>query len=181
MGVDPGMDHRAFVFDYSRFARELKPVLERALETDDPAEIVRFIVAHRTKLRDPDEGEPLPEDWESRLEVGDIHEYGDLALTRYYDPREDLGMGNGWDLVQDLIHADPSLSVSPILGVPVGTWEHPFDPGRLGSYFQSPEMVQAHLAYLSRRSSSAAVAGLDQATEMLRAAAQRDQGLYVTF
>jgi hypothetical protein len=42
-----------------------------------------FIDAHRIELRDPYEGEPLSEDWRSRLESGEVQELGDIALTQY--------------------------------------------------------------------------------------------------
>ena len=79
-----------------------------------------FINANLGDLRDPYEGEPLGADWESLIETGDAHQYGDVALTKYYDPLADIGLGASWERVQELVANDPTLMESPILGSTIG-------------------------------------------------------------
>src|SRR6476620_10923288 len=97
------MAHRAFVFDDARFHDELRPVLLQALETSDTAALRSWIDDQRELLVHPDEGEPLTKDWQSQLEVGDVHELGDLALTKYYDQDLDIGLDVDWDRVGQLL------------------------------------------------------------------------------
>src|SRR5215468_5200920 len=155
------MSHKAFVFDYEAFESQLRAILERALRTRDVGEIRAFIMANRAALRDPYEGEPLGADWEDLLERKDVDEYGDFALTRYYDPTRDIGLGDDWHEVPERM----------ILGVPLVVEGRAFDPGKQGSYFQPPALVQAHLQALG--------ADLEPVRKMLEAAAGK--GLYVTF
>jgi hypothetical protein len=126
------MSHKAFAFDWDRFFAELLVPLTEALGANDPAGLHRFIEQNRSHLRDPYEGLPLPEDWSQRLETGSVHELGDYALTRYYDPQSDLGLGEIWLTLTESISADAQAA---LLGSPVGPAANPFDPGRLGSYF----------------------------------------------
>lgn len=130
------MEHKAFLFDYASFERELRSQLEQALANGNVAPLESFINANLRSLRDPYEGLPLGEDWRARIESEDAHQYGDLALTKYYLPTDDIGLGLGWERVQNLIAA-ARLAVSPILGTIVGPQANPFDPAKLGSYFQS--------------------------------------------
>jgi hypothetical protein len=132
-------------------------------------------------LTDPFEGDPLPSDWDSMLEVKDAHAYGDFALTKYYDPTADLGLGAAWEELQDLIANDLDVIASPILGATIGPADSPFDPGKMGSYFQDARQVEANrdrLLALARQSSSDEVA---DAVEMLTQAMRAGRGLYVTF
>lgn len=90
------MNHKAFLLDYQGFQTELKPTIQSALITGNCAAIRRFIAKHLSQLKDPCDGEPLGDDWEQLLETHDIHHYGDVALTRFYSPRLDLGVGDAW-------------------------------------------------------------------------------------
>ena len=175
------MEHKAFLFDGDRFDVELRPVLEAALSTGDCSPLVDFIRDNLDALTDPYEGEPLEPDWESLLETKDADNYGDFALTKYYDPASDIGLGAGWDLIQDLVADDPAADTSPILGTTVGPDDSPFDPGKMGSYFQSPSQAAASLRRLrdlARESPSDAAA---DAVRMLEQAVEAGKGLYVTF
>jgi hypothetical protein len=174
------MDHKAFLFDFDRFDRELRPLLESALWTGDFCAMISFIDEYRANLRDPYEGEPLGEDWRNMLEVEDAHQFGDFALTMYYDPRENIGLGGKWERIQDLVAGDgPGSS---ILGSPMGPSKAPFDPGKMGSYFQSANQVREHHAYLLDRVGRVATPDeLVPAIAMLAAALDARTGLYVTF
>jgi len=70
-----------------------------------------------------------------------------LALTRFYDPMEDYGLVHDYlDLSEHLPEAD----LTALLGTPFGPPGAYFDPGRLGSYFQTPQEVVKSLARVQR-------------------------------
>jgi len=174
------MEHKAFLFDYESFERELRPSLEDALATGDTSRLESFISTNLGALRDPYEGQPLLPDWASLIEVHDAHQYGDFALTKYYRPTDDIGLGSDWERVHDLA-ASSSRTESPILGATVGPSDAPFDAGKMGSYFQSPRSVRENYEYLLDLAKTTHSADLKKATEMLAEAARNNAGLYVTF
>jgi hypothetical protein len=168
------MQHRAFAFDWTAFEGDLLPLLERALETEDAEPLGAFIDAHRCELRDPYEGELLPEDWRSRLEAGDVQELADFALTRYYRPGDDQGLGPAWAAIDDA--ADSGVRAA-LLGRPIGPETHPFDPGRMGSFFQRPSDVERSAMALAEARSF----GLSDYQRLLGRCIGEGLGLYVTF
>ena len=90
------MSHKAYVFDWNTFCGdELFQLLPAALESQEPPGLIRYIEQHRELLKDAD-GEALGEDWYDRLVNLDVHEFGDVALTRFYDPTADYGIGHSW-------------------------------------------------------------------------------------
>lgn len=173
------MEHKAFVFDYQPFEQELLPMLEDALISNDCTELIRFIRLNLDNLSDPYEGEQLTKDWESLIVVADAHQYGDFALTKYYDPKLDTGLGAGWNSVQELI--PPGQTISPILGRFIGPHANPFDPGKLGSYFQSEHQVQESIHRLRNVARQNLPSTLVEAVQMLEQAQQDKKGLYITF
>ena len=175
------MEHKAFLFDYSSFDRELRQILENALNSGKCGGLVSFINTHLEALRDPYEGEPLDAGWESLIEAPDAHQYGDFALTKYYDPLADIGLGVFWESVQDLIASDPTFSVSPILGSTIGPKHDPFDPGKMGAYFQSFQQAQQHHNSLLLAERTSPSPQLHEAVELLAKAVNEKKGLYVTF
>jgi hypothetical protein len=175
------MEHKAYLFDFDGFSRELQPKLQRALETHDPAALVDFIRHNIKSLKDPYEGQPLADDWESMIETKDEHQFGDFALTKFYDPTEDIGLELLWYDVQNLLADDPAVVVSPILGTTVGPVDNLLDPGKMGAYFQSRWQVSQ-----SKNQVAALVAGmqspaLNEGLRMLVRAEAEGTGLYVTF
>src|SRR5262245_24530781 len=173
------MEHKAYLFDYESFSRELKGILEAAIQTHDPAALVSFIRVNVGNLRDPYEGKPLERDWESLIETRDAHQYGDFALTKYYDPLVEIGLGTDWNSVQELIALDRTLTESPILGSTIGPPDEPFDPGKMGSYFQTDRQVGESHEYLLKRAEQRRLESLASAIEMLQKALQAGTGLYV--
>lgn len=175
------MTHRAFAFDYAAFAAELREIVVRALESKDPQELARWIDAERANLTDPYEGEPLADSWRDLLEVGDVHEHGDFALTKYYDGDLDIGLDEAFEDIADLLEESGS-SGALTLGEPLGPEEACFDPGRQGTYFQTEEEVASAFAELdgllarepALREPLAPLAG------MLGQATRQKKGLYVT-
>lgn len=175
------MSHKAFVFDHAAFASELEPILLRALETGDANPVRDFILRNRAAICDPDEGELLDDSWEQSLERRDVHEYGDFALAKFYDPSDDIGLADQWEDVQSLVAAGPVLGWSPILGSVIGSEDDPFDPGKMGSYIQSPAQVVRSIEVLRRIAEGTSSGALDAAIAMLATAVSNKQGLYVTF
>lgn len=171
-------EHRAFCFDFRAFEAELAPLLYRALSDEDAEAIRDFVERNREALTDPYEGEPLSEEWEEMLEARDVQAYGDFALTKYYSPKEDIGLGTEWTSVGDRLRGTGSGLDGTLLGIPFGPPVKQFDPGRMGSYFQSPEMVAEHLRRLEKEPLDS---DIDRAKSVLRAAQEVGIGLYVTF
>ncbi len=176
------MAHRAFAFDYPKFHDELRPVLLRALETNDTTALRGWIDAHLSLLVDPDDGEPLPKNWQKSLALGDVHELGDFALTKYYDGDLDIGLDVDWEALGELLEKsglDPALT----LGTALGQDDAPFDPGRQGSYFQTPAEVAAAVTQLQTllQAQPALATQLAPLQGMFQQAARHRCGLYVTF
>lgn len=175
------MEHKAFLFDYDSFDRELRAILEDGLRTGDHHVLVSFINSNLRNLCDPYEGEPLGTDWEAMIETLDSHQYGDFALTKYYKPTDDIGLGAAWENLQELISNDPLLTESPILGSTIGPKDAPFDPGKMGSYFQGVQQVRQNRRYLLNLAKKNRTQDLKNAIQMLQGAENVGTGLYVTF
>jgi hypothetical protein len=173
------IEHKAFIFDYERFERELLPVLRYALATNDCSALISYIRQNIDSLTDPYQGKPLTDDWEGMIETEDAHQYGDFALTKYYNPTDDIGLGSAWQTIQDFIPADRSSS--PILGTIIGSIDDPFDPGKIGAYFQSKGQVAENLEFLQQLAQQHSLEELDKAVELFQRASQLHKGLYVTF
>jgi hypothetical protein len=177
------MSHKAYAFDWSAFVRdELHNILLDALSSADERGLIRYIEANRDYIQDPYRGGPLSDDWKDELANYDVHEFGDFALTRFYDPMEDYGVEYDWlDLVEHLPEAD----LTALLGTPFGSPRAHFDPGRQGSYFQTPQEVVRSLARVQRIDLS----NMDedqreswpQFEKLLEECAKAGTGLYVTF
>jgi hypothetical protein len=176
------MEHRAYPFDYEGFTRDLRADLDAALATGDCTRLRAFIQANGSRLRDPRTGEPLELSWETRVEPKDAHQYGNLALTRFYDPEEDVGLGNDWDDLNDLLNELLGEAARPTLGEPCGPPDNPFDPGQQGAFFQSPEQVKASLRQIEQLLSNqpGLAVELGEARAMLAPVAGANLGLYVT-
>jgi hypothetical protein len=176
------MSHKAFVFDHARFERELRERLLTALTRDDPRPLEAFITAHREALRDPYEGNPLGSNWRDEFRPADVQAYADFALTMYYDPSDDIGLGSSWEKASQGIE-QAGLDGSPLLGTALATAAVCFDPGRQGAYLQSESDVQYHLTQLSALEARTPrrLQWLRAVQEMLQSAASERRGLYVTF
>jgi hypothetical protein len=172
------MEHKAFIFDFETFCSELHDVLIDALRTENVTQLREFIEKHRDELKDPYEGASLEDDWESQISPKDPHQYGDFALTKYYDPADDIGLGPEWQDAGELLERE-RIGQALLLGSTIDS----FDPGKQGSYTQSPDVVRQGLValdgLLQRKPELAAQ--LDPVRAMLAAAASRGGGLYVTF
>jgi hypothetical protein len=176
------LEHKAFIFDYSSFQAELQPLLEEALRSGEVFALVDFINKNLPALSDPYEGERLTSGWWSLLEEKDAHQYGDFALTKYYDPQADIGLGRRWETTEAAL-VQAFGSAKALLGSPLGTPGNLFDTGKAGAYFQTAEEVQGNRDRLEEaaRRDPALRASAQGVLRMLNAAAEGDRGLYVTF
>lgn len=129
------MEHKAFKFDFKEFEKELKPILTKALVTGENTQLIKFIEENVDHCTYPWAAEPLSDNWEQELEIGDVHEIGDFALTKYYDPDHEKGLASKYIEISERY---PALS-KHLLGIPLGQNENYFDPGKMGSYFVSPD------------------------------------------
>lgn len=175
------MEHKAYLFDYELFDRELRTLLENALRSGDSTGLVSFINANLGCLKDPYEGETLTADWQDLIETQDAHQYGDFALTKYYDPKADTGLGPDWDEVQQMLAGDLAMTVSPVLGATVGPPDDPFDPGKMGAYFQTKQQVIRNYSNLTGLVVNQSASVLNRAIRMLKEAVDAGSGLYITF
>jgi hypothetical protein len=176
-------EHKAFILDYQSFESQLKNILESALENENVSQLSGYISQNQAHLKDPYEGEPLTNEWESMLESQDPHQYGDFALTMFYDPTEDIGLGYDWENVQETL-SQRLTDTSSVLGSPIGPASNYFDPGKMGAYFQSPQQVienQRLLESAFDQEELESSAELEKMLEMLQAAISEGKGLYITF
>jgi hypothetical protein len=170
------MEHKAFVFDYGRFQAELAPVLYAALESGIVDDLLSFIGGHRAELRTPDEGDPLPPNWEPTLRAEGVDRAGEVALTLYFNPLRDIGLDYGWQALGPLF-PNPAT----VLGVPFGPAGHLFDPGKMGAWFQSPEMARKYLALVQEVACRRPEVDLSRCLAMFGKAVEEEKGLYVKF
>lgn len=169
------MSHKAFAFDWKAFERnELQMLLVEALESNEVSSLIRYIENHRTELRDPYEGEPLDQTWQKPLESRDVHAYGDFALTRFYNPAADMGVAEEWMEIDNLLSA---ADRGALLGFEIRSATNVFNPGRMGSYFQTPDQVSESLRVVDRL----AIEAIEPFKELLEDCSQSGLGIYVTF
>ncbi len=170
------MSHKAYAFDWRAFEKdELHHLLVAALESDDPATIAHYIEAHREQIKDPYEGQTIEQGWEAALGNRDVHEYGDFALTRFYDPTENHGVAEAWLAVDAEVAEQDRFA---LLGSRLGKSGHEFDPGRQGSYFQTPQQVAESLRRFDRFAQDGR---LRTYVQLLRGCVADGLGVYITF
>lgn len=177
------MEHKAFLFAYTDFVEQLAPLLLQALQQSDARVLIDFIETHRDTITDPYEGLPLDDGWGAANELKSVQEAGDFALTTFYVPNDDVGLGSDWLEIQDFLNAHEINTTDILLGLYFGPEDDIFDPGKMGSYFQSEEQVRTHLATLRAlverdRAAEDVLGGL---IDMFERAVQENKGLYVTF
>jgi len=120
----------------------LLPILLEAIDTNNDASLREFLSRSISECYSPYDGEPLTAPWESNLEAGDIQELADFALTKFYAPDANQGVGHNWIELDAQL---PEEARRALLGLSVAG----FDPGRQGAYFQSPSDVAKSATALS--------------------------------
>lgn len=174
-------EHKAFVFCYARFCKELESVLTNALASGDLSGLVSFIEENRAVLKDPYEGDPLGSGWRGLIEEEDAHQFGDFALTKYYDPVNDIGLGLGWEQVQSDLEEKFGSGSEMVLGHTVGPGENFFDPGKMGSYFQSEWTVNETLRKLRNLPPHELTEAIRRFSKIIEQSSGVGKGLYITF
>jgi len=165
--------------------QELKKLIENSLASNSNENLICFINEHLDVLTDPYEGKPLPVSWEEIVEPKDPHQYGNLALTKFYDarPQNEIGLMDDWESIFELLEQEAKGLETAILGRACGISPNYFDPGKMGTYFQSANLVKQNLAQIKQlvREKPELQNQLEPAIEMLEIAASQNKGLYVRF
>jgi hypothetical protein len=162
--------HKAFVFDEAAFRRDLAPLLDRH---DDTA-LEHFIDDHRGRLRSPRTGAALEQGWRDDTAYDGFGRRAALALTAYYDPTANIGLGSAASKCRfGLIDLYPEGRVfvgGGALGTPEG-------------HYQSASYVAESVAILERLRADFPLKAeiIDPVLTMLGAAAQAQQGLFLLF
>ena len=168
-------DHKAFAFDWGSFQAEMAGLLGQALRTGNAANLERFIDANLSGCASPYDGEKLDAGWRRSLGIAGLQEIADFALTKYYDPSDDHGLHEEWGEVESGL---PESARYALLGTPFREGSDAvFDPGMMGSYFQSPEQVRASLVTLRAVDAKE----LESYVRFLASVVRETKGLYVTF
>jgi hypothetical protein len=136
------IDHKAYLFRYDQFQEELADLVLRSLRTGELGPLRTFINRHRASLTDHATEEPLADDWEEEYgQEPDVQRYADLALTRYYDLTDNLGLGYGFDALLAYLRTVSRLARHAdglICGSLFGPKGKRLDPGRMGTGLVSP-------------------------------------------
>ena len=164
------LDHKAYAFDWHSFAGEMLPWLAKALERNDCKRFVSFIHENVEVCSDPYEGQPLDRNWDETVDVTDVQQLADFALTKYYEPSDNHGLSGTWIELDESLPPDlkPALVGQSIVG---------FDPGRQGSYFLEPDEAKRYASVLQGAVDKAA----HEYARFLARTASEGRGVYVTF
>jgi len=163
-------DHKAFEFDWQAFSAEMLPWLKDVLAANDGKRLAAFVDANIVACRSPYDGEKLSASWQEMLETGDAQEIADFALTKYYNPTLDHGLGGAWAELEDALPVSMKIAL-------LGQAMPHFDPGRQGSYFSTPTDATKSGALLNRME----IPALRQYGNFLERASGDGRGVYVTF
>jgi len=150
------IEHKAWLLNYELFSDELADILFHALDFGETQILEGFIDQYHGSMTDLWTWKPLRQDWQEvlrkRLGTLDVLSLGDIALTRYYDPTDDVGLSYGFDALGKYLNsvADLRHIADALIG---GYWFGPkgkrFDPGGMGTGFVSLEQAREHLALLA--------------------------------
>jgi hypothetical protein len=173
------MVHKAFVFDYEAFHAELAPILAEAMDMRKVDELAAFIDDNLASLWDLENDTRLDKSWRIQLTETSVDELGDLALTKYYNPIELVGLEYDWRRLWKLL--EPLKLGNLIFGKMFTTKYSGFDPGQMGTYFQSPEQVKENLTTTQSLLSQYPEykKELDLTIKMLSKAAVENKGLFI--
>ena len=174
------MLHKAYALAWDAFEEDLFALLERGLRCGETTELVAFIDKHRAVLTDLATARPLGAGWRAKVDLADVQQLGDQALTRYYNLREERGLCHAWLGTEGAL---PPPVQAALLGDPIGG-KTLFDPGKMGSYFRSAEQVQESLVVL--REAEPLPVGeyrtdFDRFLKLLEECSERGCGVYITF
>ena len=180
------MNYKANMFDYDRFQNELGSALYEALETNISEPLIRFIDENIKILKTPLEGKLLDTSWRSLRSSWTVQNYGDFAITKFYDPKSGIMIGPLWLPIDDFLHTKLGDNTPILFGEPFGPESNYFDPGVMGSYFQSAQEVQTNFLLLHDLTHDdpgllEQYDSLDEIIDLFRVSARAKMGLYVRF
>lgn len=179
------MKHKAFIFDYENFSSQLREILIKSLLTKQKWDLIEFINRNFREIKDPDFGFPLDQSWEELALRNDVCEFANVALTKFYEPANDIGLHGEWQDTQEVLNDSLKIVESDniILGDLVGMNNIYFNPKRTGSYFQSPQQILGNIEIVSRclEKKPEYFHDLKYLLFMLKSAANYQKGLYITF
>ncbi len=178
------MSHKAFVFDYNSFSSQFLGILLESLEKINKEKLIDFIQQNIENIQHPDEGLSVDSLWQNLIKVGDVQEYADFALTKFYYSDDDIGLDYEWQDVEKILNEEFLLDSNLILlGRTICFADNCFDPGRMGSYFQSFDEVQENLKIIKKylEQKPEFLNSLQVLIGMFQNAVIKQQGLYITF
>jgi len=189
------MEHKAFLFDTSDFIKELSEVILTAGNTDNEDLLISFINENLEDLKSPYSGEELTDEWQQELETKDIQELADFAMTKYYNPDEELGLSYNWDsLLESFDRLDLKFNSNYyILGEPLKSHSFILDPGRMGLGFVNSNYISSiHKELLNLKENFTAICqennldseliiSFDELLEIYKKADEAGSGLLLTF
>ncbi len=139
------IDHKAYLFRHDAFQREFADLLNHSLQTADVDPLREFINRHRESLTDRATEGPLGENWEEDCgEEPDVQVYADLALTKYYNLTDELGLSYGFDALAAYLATVPQLAPVAdclICGYLFGPQGRRLDTGSMGTGLLSADEV----------------------------------------
>ena len=179
------MIHKAFIFDYDNFKSQLKEILINSLLTKQKWDLIKFIKHNFPEIKDPDLGFPLDQTWEELTSKTDIYEFADFALTKFYEPANDIGLNSEWQETQEALKDIFEIVESDniIWGDPIGMNNIYFRPKKKGSYFQTPQQILSNVELVNKclEKRPEYFHNLKYLLFMLKSAANYQKGLYITF
>lgn len=109
------------------------------------------VESNLSELKDPNEGEPLGSNWQELVQPPESNRadlelqlWGDLALTKYYDPAQDDGLSTEWEDLEDGLKEAGVDASRIVLGRQLQVDGRVFDPGLQGAYSFPPTMSAMH-------------------------------------
>ena len=98
------MEHKAFVFDCEGYSIELEKILTNSLLNNETTFLISFIEQNLENIKDPYEGEPLELSWKTAIDLKNVDEVGDFSLTKFYNPTDDIGLGDEWHNIKRVLN-----------------------------------------------------------------------------
>ncbi|WP_026503736.1 hypothetical protein [Butyrivibrio sp. NC3005] len=136
------IEHRAFLFDTDLFDRECRDLILNSGVKDEPGTVKKFVEDNSKRIKSPYWGDDIDQDWEDEMETKDVQEYADFAMTAYYNPSDDIGLEEQWDIVLEALNRlGFEQAQEAVLGKTVSKDGFTLDPGRCGFGILTAEEV----------------------------------------
>ena len=171
------MEHKAFGFRWNSFREALLPRFYLYLEgrVDEVADFAR---AEAGDLFDPYEGMPLRVEQVNEALVRGEHDFiAEAALTAFYAPSEDVGVGYEYLDVHSRLEALGANYAGLLHGSTLSHAGKLFDPGKMGTFFCDLDEAESK----SRLVSTIQDANLRRLLEPMAEAGLAAGGLFITF